>query len=715
MLFLKTKYAIKRAVSLLFFLFTLLFSGNSIGQDFPTLCNQIERSLHTDLQLFAQTIDSCTAHFYSFTNKEQKQLLPYFIEFSRITKKPLILEDLSIELQQSNIEDALIIASSHLSQNEILSDTLLTMLKDAANEKGYQQTRSNALLLLGQHERLKKRNNKALYYFGEAKEVSSRSDDKRFFSISFYHSALIHFEKHAFEKAYTFLLRALKEEREHGLKYREIIYLNELGRVQLSLQNYNLALSYFEDAVDLANELNSEVLKAEPLSNIGLTLLENEQEKKQAIPFFQQALITYYQFNHIKGIAETHKRIGIAYQRVGENGLARENFNLGFSYAKEINEPYQTASLHYHLAELFYSQDKIDETIDHAILAKQIQEENNLMSGLSKSFLLLSECYSIKKDFKNAYNCLHRSSTINEKLKAHESKSKIAELNKLFQAEQRERIIVEQQRTLEEKANQEKIREQELKNKELQKRQLFYLLISIALGFTAVLTFIILKNRQKQLKQKQRSMELQQQVFRSQMNPHFIFNSMSVIQSFIYEKDVKNAAYILVNFSRLVRLILENSSKSYIPLKTEIEIIKRYLAVQKTRFENRFDYSLEIEPPLEVDQIAVPPMLIQPFIENAIEHGQLHIKEDGFIKISISIKEDLIYFIVEDNGIGIDPSQASKKGKEHKSMATEITRQRVDLISQQYKSSGSFEIMDLSQEGQSGTRVSISCAFKKLH
>jgi sensor histidine kinase YesM len=195
------------------------------------------------------------------------------------------------------------------------------------------------------------------------------------------------------------------------------------------------------------------------------------------------------------------------------------------------------------------------------------------------------------------------------------------------------------------------------------------------------------------------------------MNPHFVFNAMSVIQSYIYENDIENSTKFLVNFSRLMRLILENSPKEFIPIRTEIEILQKYLETQKLRFEDRFQFEIEAKGDILEDFAILPPMITQPFIENSIEHGQLHTIDGGFIHICFEKKDGMLHISIKDNGIGRKASKINQKSSAHKSMAMEITRERIDNLNNKYKTEGYLTLEDYDKDNETGTNVLISLPY----
>ncbi len=225
-----------------------------------------------------------------------------------------------------------------------------------------------------------------------------------------------------------------------------------------------------------------------------------------------------------------------------------------------------------------------------------------------------------------------------------------------------------------------------------------------------ILLWVIIRRREKRIKQNQKTNEMKQQLLRSQMNPHFIFNSLGAIQSFIFDNNPIDAGTYLADFSELMRLILENSRHELITLEKEIKTLEYYLELQQLRFEKKFEYQITIDKSLDTANILIPPMLAQPFIENSIEHGFNKLTFKGFILVSFRKKGDYIEFKFEDNGIGIDTSIKTKtlEGQSrHKSLATKITHDRIDMINKKSKQQLKLEITDLKSIGDnsSGTRV----------
>ena len=193
---------------------------------------------------------------------------------------------------------------------------------------------------------------------------------------------------------------------------------------------------------------------------------------------------------------------------------------------------------------------------------------------------------------------------------------------------------------------------------------------------------------------------MQQRLLRSQMNPHFTFNTLSAIQDH-FKQDKEGASSYLVKFSRLLRLILENSTRNYVPLESELEAIEKFMDLQLIRFPNLFIYDIELTNLERDDLVFIPPMLLQPFIENSIAHGFSGINRKGEISIKLELKEEFISCIIEDNGKGISDSGEIRKN-------TTSTR----LISDFLRKATGKSLLISNKRDEQGVVVSFLIPFK---
>jgi tetratricopeptide (TPR) repeat protein len=243
------------------------------------------------------------------------------------------------------------------------------------------------------------------------------------------------------------------------------------------------------------------------------------------------------------------------------------------------------------------------------------------------------------------------------------------------------------------------------------------LILFSVIAISILLLFIlILVSRQNSIKSGRKVAEFKQRLLRSQMNPHFIFNSLTSVQDFILQQDDIKASIYLSRFSDLVRNILHDSQQEFIKLDEEIRTIENYLELQKIRFPDKFDYNIEIDQQVNSESLLVPPMLAQPFIENSIEHGFKQKEDKGQINIAIRQNIHGLLIQIADNGIGREAAMRMMKAQspDHKSMATGITLERIDVINRKKKRKISLDIIDLKDKSgeATGTKVVIEIPFE---
>ncbi len=238
------------------------------------------------------------------------------------------------------------------------------------------------------------------------------------------------------------------------------------------------------------------------------------------------------------------------------------------------------------------------------------------------------------------------------------------------------------------------------------------LVLSIIL-LTAIiwyLTYLRIKTKsQKREAYNRKLAQVELQALRAQMNPHFLFNTLSSIQHFITLNRSEDAINYLSKFAKLMRVILDNSKNPEIPLKDELSALRIYLDLESLRFKDKFDFSIEVDENLDMNYDQIPPLLIQPYVENAIMHGIMHLDKKGMIKVRIEHQGDFMKVMVQDNGVGRERSKELEKHKMHQSRGMSITKDRLEIINSSRKSSLNLQITDLvDKEGKaSGTRVEI--------
>jgi len=249
--------------------------------------------------------------------------------------------------------------------------------------------------------------------------------------------------------------------------------------------------------------------------------------------------------------------------------------------------------------------------------------------------------------------------------------------------------------------------EREVQRDKLRQQQIISAILvgSLLVVFVSLLySFRVARERRKA------NQQLRLQSLSNQMNPHFIFNSLNSINNFISIQDERSANRYLSEFARLMRSVLDNSKQDFISLSEEIRLIEVYLKLEHLRFRDSFDYSFYVDPQIDVDAVQIPPMIVQPFVENAIWHGLRHKEGKGFLKVLIGQQSDHVNILIEDDGIGRERSKQLKTRNQqrHKSTGIRNTEERLTLIESLYNQRVQVVVEDV-MEGElcKGTRVEL--------
>lgn len=292
-------------------------------------------------------------------------------------------------------------------------------------------------------------------------------------------------------------------------------------------------------------------------------------------------------------------------------------------------------------------------------------------------------------------------------------KQKCSELlNKSFE---QTNLLIAQNKKLQAKITNQNI--DRVAQTEIDKRKWMQLIFSIILLSTIVVSTVITQRiRFKNIRQK---LELKLEALRAQMNPHFISNSINAIESLVNQNKNHEASEYLIDFSRLCRMILDHSKQSEISLSKEIECLKYYLSMESLRLHNQFDYTIHIEQDLAINKIQVPPLIIQPFVENSIWHGIMNKNnpKNGLISIEISHHEsDYIRYEITDNGVGRKRAKElkTKVDFETQSWGELLTVSRLNHINTNEKQNLLIEDVINDANQIIGTKVTVIIPLKEM-
>lgn len=222
---------------------------------------------------------------------------------------------------------------------------------------------------------------------------------------------------------------------------------------------------------------------------------------------------------------------------------------------------------------------------------------------------------------------------------------------------------------------------------------------------------LIREQLEEQLAYQKKMHAVELKALRGQMNPHFVHNSLNAIQYYIQRNEVEISENYLVKFSKLIRLFFEYSRRQKVTIAEEIELLTNYLDIEKLRFEEKLNFRIISDPEIEEDEQVIPSMILQPLVENSVNHGLFHKKENGTVTVHFKhVNEMKFQCIIEDDGIGINKSKAiyNKSSKNYQSHSSEVLQERLELLKASNDWDIEYKIIDLSETAsgnQSGTRV----------
>lgn len=487
-------------------------------------------------------------------------------------------------------------------------------------------------------------------------------------------------------------IEALKHFKKLSDTRNEAKIYNNIGNLYQT-NDYDKALSYYRKALSISKNINNDELKAGLYFNIANTYLKKKNYTKSLI-YFEKSLPIFTIRKDTTYMIMYLQNTGVAYYNLNDLDEAESRLIEAVNRARK-------QSLYRIIAESYLTLSNIYLKRNNYTAAEKIIKE-----GLYYSKFL--------KDMKLEYDFIHTAYELESKRKNHKKALTYLKLvykhdSLLLSKNQSENIGITSQHYLQ----QQKLQENQLTIAQQKYRETLFwwiitiiisvLLLAVVLGF--IRYFYLQKKRKKnELLIQNKVASLEQKALQAMMNPHFVFNIMTSIQYFINKEETKAANQILTGFAKLMRKHLEICMNSSISLHEEIIYLRLYLSLEKIRFFDKMDYEITVGPEIQTDEITIPSMLIQPFVENAIWHGIMPKDEGGLIQLEFSKQNSDLLISITDNGVGISNSQKTKTSG-HISRGLELIRERVILLNKLNKNQICIKQQ---QTGEFGTEVLIS-------
>ncbi|MDD4149531.1 MAG: tetratricopeptide repeat protein [Bacteroidales bacterium] len=469
--------------------------------------------------------------------------------------------------------------------------------------------------------------------------------------------------------------------RSQSLVYNNIAIVHqELGNIKPAhenlLKSYNLKIS-----------LGDSALIASTLNNFGVFYEESVTNLDSALYYYSQALQIFSSIDDIKNQALCINNIAVVYFKMKNYDKAKDYFEISISKFKDLDDKLLLGKALVYFSQVIQDNSNARDVVRILEEAKVYLLEANYSNGIIEASENLANAYYVNGEYEKSTLEYRFLKSLQDSLLNINKQTEINRLEIKFQSAQKQLKI--------DKLTYEK---------ELQKRrirQIWFFVIAIVVLSWFIIVVLVMTGRQRKLVLKNKNMIVKQQLLQNQMNPHFLFNVLTSIQSYIADSKIEDASAYLSKFSKLTRIVLQSSAQETILLSEEIELLKNYIALEHLRMNKSFIFEIDDTDAMDIDDAEIPPMMIQPFVENAIKHG-LGKVDNACLQLKVLLHEDEAEFWIIDNGPGMQKSK--NNSKDHKSMALDIIEQRIFILKQKWKRNVKIEYLS----DEKGTKVVVT-------
>ncbi len=516
---------------------------------------------------------------------------------------------------------------------------------------------------------------KAMEYTTKCYEVTKETKEDDLWLNYYIRLGFIYVRRHQYSEILEYFEKALTLSKKIGDVEAECLAMANIAVAYASKSEFKLALQHFLSSLEKSEQIQFNLNNIKCLVNIGtiFSILHNHEEAQKryndvltsygdtldantstvmhynigdgyfSMKKWEEAEVSFSTCLEIAEQVEYKEVIALALAQKGRTSSAQKKYDealeFGFRAEKLFDELGDIHGRQINLVSLgriYFETDQLETALDYANRGFETANTMNSQEVIADALVLLSSIFKKKEDYKRAYEYHVRYAEFMQKLDADRLDRHLVDMEIMHEIRDKQKKIelLEKTRAQQESEFQEKIT------------------------------------------------QLKMQALQAQMNPHFIFNSMNAIQQFLTTNDSESAMIYLSRFARLIRLIFEYSRKSSVTLEEEIDFLKLYLDLENLRFKNKVTVNLEIEDGIDKESISIPPLLVQPLIENAFKHGLMHKESDGKLLIFFSQNNGWLKCTVQDNGVGRKKAKelGQWKPENYRSSGLKITKERLKLM-----------------------------------
>jgi len=479
-----------------------------------------------------------------------------------------------------------------------------------------------------------------------------------------------------------------------GLRRSIAVSHNSMGNIYLLLKQYNLAIKQFKQSQIIEKSIENNLGLAINNHNIGIA--KEEQGKiEEALQYYQKSLAINTKLNNSLGKVICNGSIAKIFIKQEKYKSALQRIKSNFPIVKKIGDNYYLSD---ELLNLGWVQTKLKQYNKAEINLKKgikIAKQYGFNSIVSEGYDHLSELKKEQENYQKALEYYKQAIALENKISNERNSQYVNDLIIKYDSERKNSQI------------KNLAKQNEITKLKLTRNRNIWIAVLSSLLFLGIGLYFLYRNRR--LKDEKKIIRLEQDAMRSQMNPHFIFNSLNAIKLYIINNEQKNAVYYLNKFSKLIRKILAGTRNKKTTLFDEIETTKLYIEIENIRFSNEIESTISIDKKLNINTIKLPSLILQPFVENAIWHGLSSKKGIKKLKVSYeNISNRYLQITIIDNGIGRKEAAKIKSNKLHKreSIGIKLTQDRLVNFYKDYKHKYSLNFIDLYEDGKPiGTKV----------
>ena len=571
--------------------------------------------------------------------------------------------------QSINRRDSLLIeklcknAKDSISVNTTSALQLVNTVIELAEKNDYKIGLIRGYNVIGSIKQRESNYKQALFYFQKAIDIARAGNYENDLSMVLYNISGLYAAMANYDKSLETNIEALnlkvkiKDTINIGRCYRQI------AECLFTKGDLEQAITYANKAVAIQRISNKPKSLLRTLTSRAVILIE-QKKLNFALNDLLEANAIANQIKDDSFLSSIYLHLGLCYDNMQKKDSAISYYTKSLAISSQTNNSLLQVVCLNNLGELYLKNKTIKLAEDFLLEGLPIAKKINSFIDIKDICGNLAELYFVKSDYQKAYAYKELFEAYSDSLMNEQKMKAVEELSIRFETKE----ITEQNKLLQAQSKLDKVK--------VEQRNLFIYSSLIFMLLSTIIVFLYIKKRQQ--KNDHKNNELKQKLLLSQMNPHFIFNSVDNIQSLIYNNQNNDAINYLTKFSKLTRQILENSTQDYITLEEEVGMLDNYLKIQQLLFANKFNYHLIVDENIQQKMILIAPMLTQPFVENAIKHGLKNKIDGGVINVKFYIKNKVLFFEVTDNGYGIE---LKKNGDSHISLATQIVKDRLNIKS----------------------------------